>query len=335
VLAPPATTNGNGHHRPAEDWAALLRGVGEGQRHQRLTQLVGHWLGVNVPAAEVETLGLIFAAGCRPPLDAADVRRVVHDLRAKDAARWAPSSSEDGPVLIQLSTVAPEPVDWCWPGRIAFGKLSLLIGNPGDGKSYTTGDMAARMSRALAWPTMTARAPERSVVMLSAEDGMADTIRPRVERQGGDARRVHVLTAVKRKGADVPFSLETDLPALESAVAQTGAGLVTIDPVSAYLGQRDSFRDAEVRGVLAPLSALAERHRVAVVGVMHLTKDQQRRLLAGAVHGGAHNLLDVLALQSRHRPETGLRLPEKHHPSLAVLPKHAASRHASVEEARR
>ena len=92
-------------------------------------------------------------------------------------------------------------------------------------------------------------------------------------------------------------------------MVQTGAGLVTIDPVSAYLGQRDSFRDAEVRGVLAPLAALAERHRVAVVGVMHLTKDQQRRLLhrtAGSI-GFVAAARTVFAVGRDPEDETGAR----------------------------
>jgi hypothetical protein len=117
------------------------------------------------------------------------------------------------------------------------------------------------------------------VVILSAEDGLADTIRVRIDRQGGDPARTFVLQAIRRKGVDVPFSLERDLPQLEAAIQRTQARVVRIDPVSAYLGQKDSYKDAEVRSVLAPLAALAERTRVAMIGIMHLTKDAQRRLI--------------------------------------------------------
>jgi hypothetical protein len=80
-------------------------------------------------------------------------------------------------------------------------------------------------------------------------------------------------------GAECVFSLERDLLVLERAIVATNAGLVVLDPLSAYLGGRDSYKDAEIRGILGPLAALAERHNVAVVGILHLTKAAQRRLL--------------------------------------------------------
>ena len=79
-----------------------------------------------------------------------------------------------------------------------------------------------------------------------------------------------------------PFNLERDLPALELALTSRGAVLLVIDPISAYLGSKDSYKDAEIRGILSPLAALAERHRVAIVGILHLTKAAQRRLLLPA-----------------------------------------------------
>jgi putative DNA primase/helicase len=75
------------------------------------------------------------------------------------------------------------------------------------------------------------------------------------------------------------FTLERDLAALERAIVTTEAVLVGIDPLSAYLGTRDSYKDSEIRGILGPLAALAERYRVAIVGILHLTKAAQRRLL--------------------------------------------------------
>jgi len=80
-------------------------------------------------------------------------------------------------------------------------------------------------------------------------------------------------------GQDVAFNLERDLPPLEGALLATEARVVIADPLSAYLGKKDSYKDAEIRGLLTPLADLAERHRVAMVGLLHLTKAQQRRLL--------------------------------------------------------
>jgi RecA-family ATPase len=184
-------------------------------------------------------------------------------------------------VLVTLATIQPEAVEWAWPGRIPFGKLTLLIGDPGEGKSYLLGDLEARMTSGRPWPDG-APSVACDVIILSAEDGIADTIRPRLDRQGGDPRRAHVLEAVRDTDGPHLFQVGRDLPALEAALQRTRARCVRIDPLSAYLGGTDSHRDGEVRGLLAPLAALAAAHRAAIVGVMHLTKDAQRRLIARA-----------------------------------------------------
>ena len=90
-----------------------------------------------------------------------------------------------------------------------------------------------------------------------------------------------MLTAIKdQEGNEYTFSLSRDLPQLEAKIVETGAVLVTIDPFSAYLGATDSYKDSDIRRVLTPLAALAERTRVVVVAVMHLTKDDKRRAVS-------------------------------------------------------
>jgi putative DNA primase/helicase len=91
-----------------------------------------------------------------------------------------------------------------------------------------------------------------------------------------------VLRSVRTSGEEHGFNLERDLEALEAAIIDVGAVLVIADPLSAYLGSKDSYRDSEIRGLLTPLAALAERHRVAVIGILHLTKAAQARLLLRA-----------------------------------------------------
>jgi hypothetical protein len=143
------------------------------------------------------------------------------------------------------------------------------------GKSLITLDAAARVSRGLAWPD-TPGCPNTSgdVIILSAEDDPADTIRPRLDVAGADVSRIHVLTTVQRdNGSLAPFSLERDLPLLEDAIREVqGCRLLVIDPVSAYLGRTDSHKNADIRGLIAPLAELASRHRVAIVAVTHLNK---------------------------------------------------------------
>jgi putative DNA primase/helicase len=180
------------------------------------------------------------------------------------------------PVIVRLSDVEPRPVQWLWPGRIALGKLTLLAGDPGLGKSCLSLDLAARVSLGSPWPDdRTSTAPRGSVVLLGAEDGLHDTVRPRLDAMEADVKRIEALTAVKAADEADPrvFNLARDLPALEEAIQAAGdCRLVVVDPISAYLGETDSHKNADVRALLHPLCELADRRGVAVVAVTHLNK---------------------------------------------------------------
>jgi hypothetical protein len=116
------------------------------------------------------------------------------------------------------------------------------------------------------------------VIILSAEDDPEDTIRPRLEAAGANLDRCHVLRAVRERKGDGTehmrgFSLDRDLPRLEKALATIGGiTLVIIDPITAYLGDTDSYRNAGVRALLAPLGELAAKHAVTVFAISHLRK---------------------------------------------------------------
>ncbi|HUT36440.1 MAG TPA: AAA family ATPase [Planctomycetota bacterium] len=178
--------------------------------------------------------------------------------------------------LTRLANVASRAVDWLWPSRVPLGKVTLLVGDPGRGKSLLALDMAARVTRGAAWPdAASGAAPLGGVVLLSGEDDAADTIRPRLEAMGGDAERVTLLRAIRKGDSadDLLFSLARDLEALEAAVQRCGGvRLVVLDPVSAYLTGTDAHSNEGLRAVLAPLRTLAERSGVAVVAISHFTK---------------------------------------------------------------
>ncbi len=184
------------------------------------------------------------------------------------------------PVLVRLCDVKPEQVSWLWPNRIAIGKLTLIAGDPGLGKSFVTLDMAARLSRGLPWPdSPNVHTIKGGTVILSAEDGIADIIVPRLLAAGADVERISAIEAIHTIGergreSVRSFDLSRDMPALESAIKSVDdCKLVVIDPVTAYLGSEvNSHNNAEVRGLLAPLSGLAAKHGVAVVAVTHLNK---------------------------------------------------------------
>jgi hypothetical protein len=180
-----------------------------------------------------------------------------------------------GPVTVALADVTPEHVDWLWFGRLPVGKLVVLDGDPSVGKSTLAVDFAARLSVGLAWPDG-APCPAGSTLILSAEDGLADTIRPRLDAAGGDPTRVHALTSIAYTLAGAqrtrPPTL-ADVDELEHAVLSTRAVLVVIDVLMAYMpGRADSHRDQDVRGVLSAIAAMADRTRCVVLLLRHLNK---------------------------------------------------------------
>jgi len=190
----------------------------------------------------------------------------------------APLSNGREPDLIPLSSIQCRPVDWLWQGRIPRGKLTLLVGDPGTGKSTITMDLVARLSTGGQMPDGSTCLPGHSII-LNAEDGAEDTIKPRLLLHGANENNISLLMGVRQNETEHSFSLKTDLEALEKAIIQTGCQLVVVDPLSAYMPHINQFRDGDVRSVLAPLSKLAEQYNVAIIGISHLNKNSQVQIL--------------------------------------------------------
>jgi len=169
-----------------------------------------------------------------------------------------------------MTIVNEETVNWLWPNRIALGKLNLLVGDPGLGKSFITCDLAARVSTGAAWPDGAPNDGPGGVLLLNAEDGPADTIKPRLRVAHADMERIAYMPYVD-KGRF--FSLSKHIGFLaENAATIPGLKLIVLDPVSAFLSGVDSHKNTDVREALAPLSALAEQTGAAVLAVSHLNK---------------------------------------------------------------
>lgn len=222
-----------------------------------------------------------------------------------------------------LADVEPEPVRWLWPGRFALGKLSLIAGEPGLGKSFLTLDMAARVSRGDGWPcNEAARGEMGGIVLLSAEDDIRDTIVPRLIAARADRSRIVAMRALYQPvlglggstEKPVPFSLLEHIPQLEELIRRAApCRLVIVDPVSAFLGGTDSHNNSEVRGVLAPLAEMAARNRVAVVAVTHLNKGQGSALnrVIGSIAFTAAARAAYVVTKDEDDPARRLLLPAK------------------------
>lgn len=248
------------------------------------------------------------------------------------------------PIMDRLDRVPRSEIKWLWPGRVPLGKLTLIAGDPGLGKSFVTLDMIARTTVGAEWPdgapcvirrrcddapshddpkdgTMGSRTEPvgADCVLLSAEDDPADTIRPRLESLNADLRRVAVVHGVHFRDSGFERSalrLDRDIEAIDGALAQRPRPrLVVIDPISAYMGQTDCNSNAEVRSVLMRLGEVAAARGVAVVCVTHLNK-------GGAGNKAVYRAMGSLAFTAAARmvwsvmkdpdePERRLLLPVK------------------------
>jgi putative DNA primase/helicase len=216
-------------------------------------------------------------------------RALVSPLLSKIAPppQVARTASDDpsGIVCSRVSDIEARPICWLWRGRIARGKVTLIAGHPGLGKSQATLHLAGIVTVGGKWPIGDEHCEPGSVVILSAEDDAADTIRPRLEAAGADISRVHIFEAVRDQDNEGEtrtrgLNLATDTTRIAAKIAQLGdVALLIVDPVSAYLGATDSHKNADVRALLAPLAGMASKHGVAVVLITHLAKNASAEAL--------------------------------------------------------
>lgn len=164
------------------------------------------------------------------------------------------------------------PIDWIWRNYVPAGMLSVLDGDPGLGKSTLTLDIASRITRGDQMPDGTPGREPRDVILLSAEDDSARTIRPRLDLAGADFGRVHELT-IDGSGVEAFELVERHLALLEAAIVEKDALLVVVDPLMAFLpGTVNAHKDQDVRKVLALLKGVAERTGAGILVVRHLNK---------------------------------------------------------------
>ena len=185
-----------------------------------------------------------------------------------------PRLMRDSVVLTCGTDLTPEPYRWLWQYWLAMGKLHILAGAPGQGKTTIALAMAATITIGGRWPDGS-RCAAGNVLIWSGEDDPADTLVPRLMAAGADRARCFFIEGARRDGEVVPFDPARDLGQLLEAIEKIGGiSLLVIDPVvSAVTG--DSHKNTEVRRALQPLVDLAAKCDCAVLGITHFAKGGQ------------------------------------------------------------
>jgi AAA domain len=221
---------------------------------------------------------------------------------------------------VVAASVETRPVDFLWRGRIPKGKLTIADGDPGEGKSVVSMDLAARVSTGRCFPDG-APCEVGNVLIANVEDGIDDTIVPRLKAHGADLDRVFIFSSVPDgKGGTRLLNLPDDIVLLENKVLQREAALLIIDPVMTMLGG-DANKDQDARKALAPIRDMAEQTGVAVVAVRHLNKSVGLKAIQRG--GGNMGLIGVARAGlffAEHPDDDRLRVMAVHKSNLAERP---------------
>lgn len=169
--------------------------------------------------------------------------------------------------LIHMEDVVSKEVEWLWYPYIPYGKITIIEGDPGEGKTTLVLKLAAALSRGLPLPCDDDKEYESiHIIYQTAEDGIEDTIKPRLEKAGADCSMIQVIDET-----DKELSMTDDR--LEQAIIETGARLIILDPIQAYIGATvDMHRANEIRPVLKHLGIIAEKHNCAIILIGHMNK---------------------------------------------------------------
>jgi putative DNA primase/helicase len=203
-------------------------------------------------------------------------------------------------VIRRAEDVVATRVHWLWHGWLARGKIQTLEGDPGMGKSTLTVEIAAKMTRGYALPGGIKQEPI-NVLFMSAEDGVEDTIKPRLEEAGADMSRVSFLDGkLCDFGVDL-VTIPADLPLLKRVIVAANIGLVIIDPLSAYWSDSvNENKNQDVRRALAPLMSIMEETGASCILLRHMTKAQASSPIyrgAGSISiGGAARIVMMVGV---------------------------------------
>jgi len=190
------------------------------------------------------------------------------------------------PVFVteRQSMIEAKEVEWLWPNRFPMGMASVIAGDPGGGKSTVVIDMAARITTGVAWPDdRDGTNPVGNVLIVTGEDSIAHTVRPRLDNAKGDPARIHILRGVRQPRGDhlIPLDLDSHARHLVGFLeSHPEIRMVAIDPLDAFMGSdTDTHKKSEVQRILHGVAELAEACNVAIVGVLHLRKNSNDKAI--------------------------------------------------------
>lgn len=215
--------------------------------------------------------------------------------------------------LIRMSEIESQEIEWLWYPFIPYGKLTIIQGDPGDGKTTLVLNIAAKLSKGLGMDEAMQISEPMNIIYQTAEDGLADTVKPRLEAAGADCKKIAVIDESEK-------SLFMVDERLEEAIIKTNARLLILDPIQAYLGGgMDMNRANEARDMTKKLGLLAEKYKCAIVLIGHMNKATGNKaayrgmgsidffavarsvLLAGRVEGKA-NIRAVVQIKNNLAP---------------------------------
>jgi putative DNA primase/helicase len=200
-------------------------------------------------------------------------------------------------ILSRASDIAPEAIYWLWQNWVPAGKLSILAGQPGCGKTTIALSIAATVSRGGDWPDGTKCAEPRNVLIWTGEDGLADTLVPRLHAAGADCTRIWFVESVEGEDEKLlPFDPSRDVPILSEKIQEMGgAGLLIVDPIISVVNG-DGHKSIDVRKSLQPLLDLGAAHDCAIFGITHFSKGSKAsapidRILGSQAFGAAARMI--------------------------------------------
>lgn len=270
---------------PAKQRNKIIAGLSSGNRTPKLRDPIQERIW-RTESAQIEAIEanraldgpvLAYPVGCSDEFNQLSMLNPMNPLNSLSQPGHLDINVLESKVLLKRGdTIVPEPINWLWNGWLACGKMHIIGGAPGCGKTTIACKLAATVTTGALWPDGT-RAPVGDVVIWSGEDDIENVLAPRMIASGADMKRVHFIVGLRENGKEVSFDPSKDLSKLEDSLSElSNVRLLVVDPIVSTVSG-DSHKNAEVRRALQPLVDLTAKVDCALIGITHFTKGTQGR----------------------------------------------------------